>query len=174
MQVISLLGKTMYHRGKASNGYANQRTRTQHGKGLSAGHQSESVQVSVNSVQNKLYEALKLKPAGDWSTDLLKSTNGKRLSEDHWENVRKELEKAGTPKNREEFENTVKTAILTPQQRFIVLYETSLKVLLAPKAFTEYITLFKEVLPNHFKAIYGSKTPKQVTANCMKGNKKMF
>lgn len=122
--------------------------------------------------RKRFYEALKLKPVGVWSRDLLESGAGKVLQAKHWENVVKELQRA-KPQNIAELKKTIKKATNTPQQRLLTLYETSLHRPLTQQEFVEYLTLFKENFPGHYETLYGKKTPKDIAVECMKDWKRV-
>lgn len=116
----------------------------------------------------KLYKAVCIKPAGAWSADLLESTDiGRILALKHWENVKKELLKA-KPKTKEEWSKVLKKAVMTPQQRLLILYEKGLCEPLSAQEFHEYLKLFKENFPERYEKLYGKKTPAQIVADCFK------
>ncbi|MGB9774757.1 MAG: hypothetical protein ACPL4I_12230, partial [Bacteroidota bacterium] len=104
---------------------------------------------------------MKLKPAGPWSRELLRSEAGKILEAEHLRRVQDELKKA-KPKNTAQLKAALKKATDTPQQRLVILYEVSLQRPLTEPEFLEYTTLFKECFPKAYKGIYGDKSPKEV------------
>ncbi|MEM2534143.1 MAG: hypothetical protein QXK12_09000 [Candidatus Nezhaarchaeales archaeon] len=114
--------------------------------------------------ERKLYKAFAIKPAGEWSRDLLENTEGgKLLAVGHFVHVKKVLAKA-KPKNKKELEKVVKEAMMSPQQRLVILYEKGLRMPLSDKEFREYLELFKECFPNAYKSLYGKKSPREVIA----------
>jgi hypothetical protein len=118
--------------------------------------------------QKRFYRLVALKPAGDWSAELSKNTvTWKVLEAGHWENVKKVLAKE-KPKSKSELEKALKKAVDTPQQRLIVLYETSLHRPLTDKEFHEYMELFRQLFPQVWKGLYGNKTAAQVVADTVK------
>jgi hypothetical protein len=92
---------------------------------------------------------------------------GKLLNAQHMVEVKKILLKIKL-KNKGDIEKALKLAENTPQQRFIILNEASMQGPLTSEAFQEYMSLFKQILPNHWKQIYGKKTPTQITTACIK------
>jgi hypothetical protein len=120
----------------------------------------------------QFYEAVAIRPAGPWSQDLLANTEaGKILALTHFSNVKKQLEKA-KPKTKTELQKTLKKAIMTPQQKLVILYEKSLREPLSTKEFHEYLELFKTCFPATYKSLYGQKSPSAIVAECVKAQKK--
>ena len=119
----------------------------------------------------ELYDRFKLRAVGPWSQSYLDNTEyAKTLAERHWEHVKKTLAKymSKPPKNKREAEKMIKEALLSPEQRFLIMYEASLTRPLSPREFQEYLELFKQVAPKAYEGLYGSKTPAQVTAEIAK------
>jgi len=116
----------------------------------------------------KLYLATAIRPVGEWSRDLLENTEtGKLLAVQHFQNVMKVLAKE-KPKTKTQMEKTLKKAVMTPQQRLVILYEKSLREPLDSREFLEYLELFRECFPNAYKALHGDKSPSQVLAETAK------
>lgn len=117
--------------------------------------------------KRKLYKALAIRPAGEWSRDLLENTEGgKLLAAGHFVHVMKVLAKE-KPKSKRELEAALKKAMMSPQQRLVILYEKGLRMPLSDKEFREYLELFKECFPNAYESLYGKKSPKQVVAEAL-------
>jgi|YelNatPaOPRAMG01_1025707.scaffolds.fasta_scaffold28243_3 hypothetical protein len=117
-----------------------------------------------NAIQRRFYKIVSLKHVGDWSSDLSEDTVAwKILEAGHLENVKKVLAKE-KPKNKTELEKALKKAVNTPQQRFVCLYELSLRRPLTDKEFHEYMELFRQIFPKHWQMLYGKKTVSQVIA----------
>jgi hypothetical protein len=117
----------------------------------------------------KLYEAVRLRPVGEWSRDLVENTEtGRILAQQHWINVKKVLVKA-KPKSEAQVKKTLEKAVQTPQQKLVILYEKSLREPLTAEEFVRYLELFKECFPKTFKVMYGGKSPKQIAADALKG-----
>jgi secreted Zn-dependent insulinase-like peptidase len=119
----------------------------------------------------ELYDRFKLRAVGPWSQSYLDNTEyAKTLAERHWEHVKKTLVKymSKPPKNKREAEKMIKEALLSPEQRFLIMYEASLTRPLSPSEFKEYLELFKQVAPKAYEGLYGSKTPAQVAAEVAK------
>ena len=121
--------------------------------------------------KRNVLKQLALKPAGSWSQDLLENTDtGKILKKQHAKAVEQKLRnvKASSP---QELNKIVEKVVLTPQQKFVILYEKSLREPLSPSEFTEYLTLLKDNFPALYKHLYGNKTPSQITAECIEPKK---
>ena len=157
----------MSYRKRGSGGYAQTRTFKGSGQNL---HQKYQPEANVPPETKKFYEAVGLKPAGEWSKDLLETETGLVLKKGHMANVAEMLKRAGKPKDKKELEETFKKTLVTPQQRFMVLYEAGLHGPLTPQAFTEYMGLFREFFPKAYRAVYGSMTPEQITVSCLKSS----
>ena len=129
---------------------------------------SKTIEQKRREMEKKIIETFQLRPAGPWSRDVLNSEGlGKLLNAQHMVEVKKILLKI-KPKNKGDIEKALKLAENTPQQRFIILNEASMQGPLTSEAFQEYMSLFKQILPNHWKQIYGKKTPTQITTTCIK------
>jgi len=115
--------------------------------------------------ERKFYDAFRLRLLGGFSQDLLGTAAGKMLMEQHWAEVKKLLKKE-KPKTKTAALKVIKKAMQLPQQRFIILYEASMRGPLTPNAFQEYMTLFSQLFPDAYKGVYGSKKPAQITAEC--------
>lgn len=125
----------------------------------------------LKSEARKFYKAVAIRPAGEWSYDLLEETEaGKVLAVQHFDHVVKTLEKE-KPKTKTETEKTIKKAMMSPQQRFVILYEKSLREPLSATEFREYLDLFKECFPAIYKGLYGNKQPAQIIAETVKPSK---
>ncbi|MGB9777977.1 MAG: hypothetical protein ACPLW8_01110 [Candidatus Bathyarchaeales archaeon] len=112
----------------------------------------------------RLYELVRLKPVGEWSRDLVESTEaGKILAETHWKNVKKTL-KREKPFTKAQLEAVLKKAVMTPQQKLVILYEKSLRMPLSTEEFQQYLTLFQENFPEAYKSMYGKKSPSEIVA----------
>lgn len=115
----------------------------------------------------QLREALRLRPAGGWSRDLLNNTTtGKLLAKKHEEQVEKLLTQHPL-KSKQDVETLQKKLLETPAQKFVLLYEASLCGPLNAEALVEYMTLFKQLFPEYYKQFYKDKTPSQVAAECL-------
>jgi len=114
-----------------------------------------------------IIKAFSLKPVGPWSRSLLESETGKYLNYKHLEVVVKRLEKA-KPKTKTEAKKVIKEAMDTPAAQFLVLYELSLTRPLTEKEFLTYLSLFKELFPDAYKAIYGNKAPPKIAEETRK------
>lgn len=148
--------------------------RYQKARSQSYGAQKPKVFVpkGLKGKDKQFYKATAIKPVGDWSRDLLQSTEaGKILAVMHFENVRKALEKS-KPKTKGELKRALKKAVMTPQQRFIILYEKSLLMPLSTNEFHEYMELFRENFPEAYKSLYGKNTPAQIVAECIRHQKR--
>ena len=129
---------------------------------------AKTIEQKRREMEKKIIETFQLRPAGPWSRDVLNSEGlGKLLNAQHMVEVKKILLKI-KPKNKGDIEKALKLAENTPQQRFIILNEASMQGPLTSEAFQEYMSLFKQILPNHWKQIYGKKTPTQITTACIK------
>lgn len=118
--------------------------------------------------ERRLYKAFAIRPAGKWSHDLLENTEGgKLLAVGHFAHVKKVLAKA-KPKNERELKEVAKKAMLSPQQRLVILYEKGLREPLSAQEFREYLELFKECFPAAYESLYGNKSPTQVAAEALK------
>ncbi|MEM3361414.1 MAG: hypothetical protein QXV85_09465 [Candidatus Bathyarchaeia archaeon] len=116
----------------------------------------------------KFYKTVAIRPAGEWSRDLLKKTEGgKVLAVQHFDYVVKTLEKE-KPKTKAEAEKVIKKAMMSPQQRFVILYEKSLREPLSATEFREYLDLFKECFPVIYKGLYGNRQPAQIVVEAFK------
>jgi hypothetical protein len=119
----------------------------------------------------QFYKAVSIRSAGPWSGDLLANSDaGKLLAIMHFENVKKQLEEA-KPKNKTELQKVLKKALITPQQKFVILYEKGLREPLSTKEFHEYLELFKTCFPTVYKTLYGKKSPSQIVAECIEAQK---
>jgi len=132
------------------------------------GRKSYGVHKRRTDLPKKLIKTASIKPVGDWSSDLLKSTDaGVILASKHLINVVKAIEKE-KPKTKTELEKVLKKAVMTPQQRFVILYEKSLRVPLSTQEFHEYMELFRENFPKAYESLYGKKTPAKIVAECIR------
>ncbi|MCL6579285.1 MAG: hypothetical protein K6T73_07860 [Candidatus Bathyarchaeota archaeon] len=121
----------------------------------------------------RLYELVRLKPAGEWSRDLVESTEaGKILAETHWKNVKKALKKE-KPSTKAQLEAVLKKAVMTPQQKLVILYEKSLRMPLSTEEFQQYLTLFQENFPEAYKSMYDKKSPSEIVAQNLQQMKKV-
>lgn len=119
----------------------------------------------------KFYKSVAIRPAGEWSHDLLEETEaGKVLAVQHFDHVIKTLKKE-KPKTKTEAEKVVKKAMMSPQQRFVILYEKSLREPLSATEFREYLELFKQCFPAIYNGLYGNKQPAQIMAETVKAPK---
>lgn len=119
----------------------------------------------------EFYKAVAIRPAGEWSRDLLENTEtGKLLAVQHFENVSKAIKKEKS-KTKTEIKKTLKKAMMTPQQRFVILYEKSLHMPLSATEFREYLDLFKECFPRIYEGLYGNKQPAQIIAETVEAPK---
>ena len=128
----------------------------------------------VKSKSNRhLYELVRLQPVGEWSRDLVESTEaGKILAETHWKNVKKALKKE-KPSTKAQLEAVLKKAVMTPQQKLVILYEKSLRMPLSTEEFQQYLTLFQENFPEAYKSMYGKKSPSEIVAQNLQQMKKV-
>ncbi len=129
---------------------------------------AKTIEQKRQEMEQKITNLFQLRAAGPWSRDILNSERiGQLLNAQHMVEVKKILLKI-KPKNKGDFEKALKLAENTPQQRFLILSEASMQGSLTSEAFHEYMSLFKQILPNHWKQIYGKKTPTQITTACLK------
>ena len=119
----------------------------------------------------EFYKAVAIRPAGEWSRDLLENTEtGKLLAIQHFANVSKAIKKE-KPKTKTEMKKILKKALMTPQQKLVILYEKSLHTPLSTTEFHQYLELFKECFPAIYKGLYGNKQPAQIVAETSKPSK---
>ena len=175
----------MYKGGKRSAGYAQKRPERSHVKSPHVAPKKVKQVVitrkpavfypkDVKSPQEKkIFEFFKLRPAGGTSESLVNSPFGRQLTEQHWQKTKEILKKAKPPKNKKDLEKILTKIMLLPEQKFVVLNEATARGLLTPKAFQEYLELFKLFLPQHWKAMHGNKTPADITRDCKRQMKAM-
>ena len=129
---------------------------------------AKTIEQKRQEMEQKITKLFLLRAAGPWSRDILNGEGiGQLLNAQHLVEVKKILLKI-KPKNKGDIEKALKLAENTPQQRFLILSEASMQGPLTSEAFQEYMSLFKQILPNHWKQIYGKKTPSQITTACIK------
>jgi hypothetical protein len=123
----------------------------------------------LKGAARKFYIATAIRPAGEWSRDLLENTEGgKALQAIHYRHVLRSL-KGAKPKSPAEAKKAVEKAMKeSPAQRLVVLYEKSLHGPLDTREFMEYLELFRECFPATYKSLYGNKSPQQVVAETAK------
>ena len=129
---------------------------------------AKAIEQKRQEMEQKITKLFQLRAAGPWSRDILNGEGiGQLLNTQHMVEVKKILLKI-KPKNKGDIEKALKLAENTPQQRFLILSEASMQGPLTSEAFQEYMRLFKQILPNHWKQIYGKRTPSQITTACIK------
>ena len=114
--------------------------------------------------RQRVMQAIRLKPVavqGDkirvatpgsmsWSSDLVGTDMWNRLEEKHIERQTQALAKV---KTKQEVEKALSQ--VTPQQRFVILYELSLHRPLSREEYGEYKKLLKDNFPVAFKNVFG-------------------